>query len=413
MSKQIAIIGAGVSGLIAALQLESYGYKPIIFEADLKLGGRVQSDVVDGYILDKGFQVLLNAYPLAKKYLDYESLDLKPFLPGSYIFNQAKRSIIGDPLRKPSFLFSTLFSKTSSLVDKVKVFRLTKYLKTKSIEAIFKEKELTTLEYLKSYGFSDKIINTFFKPFFTGIFLETELKTSSRMFEFIFKMFSLGDAVIPAKGIQEIPNQLASKLKNTSIYFNKKVKTVSGNKVVFEDDTFQNFDLCIVATVASKIIPNLKGTDLVWKGTQNLYFEVEEKEVFNNKLIGLLANVPYALINSICFPYCKNTPNKLLSVSVVKTNHFSDIDLIAQIKLELNKYFGITVLRHLKTYRINNSLPILLDTQYSINPSETQLTETLFLAGDTLLNGSLNAAMLSGELAAKAVHEKITGNMFS
>ncbi len=413
MNKQIAIIGAGVSGLIAALQLETYGYKPIIFETDNRVGGRVQSDVIDGYILDRGFQVLLNAYPLAKKYLDYEKLNLKAFAPGSYIFGRDKLLTVGDPIRDFSFLWSTLFSKIGSFSDKLKVYRLTKELREKPIEVIFKEKEISTIDYLKNYGFSLRIIDTFFEPFFAGIFLETDLNTSSRMFEFVFKMFSSGEAAIPAKGMQEIPNQLASKLTRTEFYFGKKVKTIYNNEIIFEDDSKFVFEYCVVATEASDIISNLKGSRVSWKSAYNLYFEVAQKDAFKKPIIGLLANCPNALINSVCFPYTENTKNKLLSVSVVKATPLQEDELVQIVKDELNNFFNIKPLKYLKTYYIKKSLPNLSNIQYKIHPSETQLTESIFLAGDTLLNGSLNAAMFAGELAAQAVHEKITGTILN
>jgi len=273
--------------------------------------------------------------------------------------------------------------------------------------------EITTLQYLKDFGFSDAIITDFFKPFFTGIFLEPELITSSRMFEFIFKMFAEGEAVVPAQGIQAIPDQLASNLKQTTIEYGKNVSTIVSNEITFTDNSTQTFDFCIVATEASNLIPNLSNTDMEWKSTQTLYFSIKKKNTFNRNMIGLLANQPDALINSICFPYTENKPEKLLSVSVVKSHDFSEFELIQQVKKELKQYFNIEPLKYLKTYNVAKSLPNLSDVRYEVHSSETQLTESIFLAGDTTLNGSLNAAMLSGELAAKAVHEKITGTILS
>lgn len=410
MNDEIIIVGAGISGLVAALQLEEDGYSPIIFESDHKVGGRVQSDNFDGYVLDRGFQVLLSAYPLAKKYLDYDKLNLKKFDSGSYIFTGKHRECIGDPLRDKSLLFSTLFSGIGSFSDKYKIFKLNKQLKKKTIVQIFESDETTTLNYLKKFGFSKAIINDFFLPFFTGIFLETELQTSSRMFEFIFKMFGEGDAVIPAKGIQEIPNQLASKLTRTAIHCNKKVIQIINNQVTFEDGTVQGFKYCIVATEANNLIPNLSNAGVAWKSTQTLYFEVAPETVFNKNMIGLLANQPEALINSICFPYTENT-NKLLSVTIVKPHNHSEFELITTVKKELKEHFNIEVIKYLKTYTINKALPVLKNVAYQIHPTETQLNESIYIAGDTTLNGSLNAAMLSGEIAAKAIHEKNTGTI--
>ena len=209
----IHIIGAGVSGLIAAKVLEDNGYHPTIIEASSMVGGRVKSDIVEGYSLDRGFQVFLTSYPTAKKYLNYDALALQELLPGATIFKNGKAQTIGDPLRKVSLLIPTALSSTGSIKDKLKIFTLNTFLKKKSIDDIFKTKETTTLEYLESRGFSDEIITNFFKPFFSGIFLESNLETSSRMFEFVYKMFGDGMAALPKEGIQAIPKQLKNQLK--------------------------------------------------------------------------------------------------------------------------------------------------------------------------------------------------------
>ena len=194
---KIHIIGAGVSGLIAARVLENHGFSPVIIEATDRVGGRVKTDLIGGYRLDHGFQVLLTAYPAAQKYLDYKALELQKFLPGASIFLNNGQKLIGDPLRSPSLLFSTLFSGIGTLSDKIRILKLNLYLKKKSLTTIFAENEQTTHSYLTNLGFSEEIITNFFKPFFSGIFLETKLETSSRMFEFVYKMFGEGHATLP------------------------------------------------------------------------------------------------------------------------------------------------------------------------------------------------------------------------
>ena len=123
-SSKIHIIGAGVSGLIAAQILENYGYKPTILEGSNSIGGRVKSDLVKGYTLDRGFQVLLTSYPAAKKYIDFEALKLQKLLPGAVIFKKGKTQTIGDPLRSFSMLLPTLFSSIGRLSDKIKILKL-------------------------------------------------------------------------------------------------------------------------------------------------------------------------------------------------------------------------------------------------------------------------------------------------
>jgi phytoene dehydrogenase-like protein len=209
--------------LVAAIELEKAGYYPVILEAGDKIGGRIQTEEIEGFKLDQGFQVLLTAYPEAQHYLDFEALSLKIFQPGAVIFKPGDIFSVYDPLRKPLKMIPMVFSKVGTVLDKVRMYQLTKALSVKRDEDIFSSTDMTTLEYLKKKGFSGKIIKNFFEPFFKGIFLEEELKTSSRMFEFIFKMFAIGNASIPEKGMQEIPRQLFSKLHNTKIQYNTHV----------------------------------------------------------------------------------------------------------------------------------------------------------------------------------------------
>ncbi len=404
-SPSIHIIGGGISGLIAARVLEEYGLSATIIEATDRLGGRVKTDVVDGYSLDHGFQVLLTAYPAAKKYLDFDALALQEFLPGSAIFKNGKQKIIGDPLRNLSLLLPTLFSGIGTVNDKIKILALNRRLKKKSIQNIFAEKEQTTLAYLENIGFSETIITDFFIPFFSGIFLENKLETSSRMFEFVYKMFGEGNAALPKDGIQAIPKQLFEKLKNTTCVFNTKVKSVENGSIILESGETLKSNFTIIATQASGLVSNLKNQATLWKSCDTLYFEVAKREI-KKPLIGLIA-APNALINNIFYHTSLQTSatatKELLSVTVIDRQNLTNKQLVTEVQKELKELCNIDSCTFIKQYNIPMALPNLQDIQYEMLPSETRLTETIFLAGDTQLNGSLNAAMIAGERAALEV----------
>jgi protoporphyrinogen oxidase len=402
---KIHVIGAGISGLIAAQILENHGYHPIIIEASATVGGRVKSDVFKGYTLDHGFQVLLTSYPAAIKYLDYDKLDLQQLLPGATLFKNGKAQTIGDPLRSLSLLIPTLLSSVGTLADKVKILKLNALLKKKKITAIFKTEEKKTLQYLKDFGFSNEIITDFFKPFFSGIFLETKLETSSRMFEFVYKMFGDGLAVIPKNGMQAIPDQLKNNLKNTSFKFNTPVKEVKDKHLILEDGTTLDSHITIIATDASALISNLKNQETHWKSCDTLYFETEKK-ILKKPLIGLVTD-ENTLINNIFYhtsiATSVKTTKELLSVTIVQQHPLDENTLIEKVIAELHSKCGIAEVTFLKRYQIKKALPKLTNLQYEISSTETKLKSTLFLAGDQLLNGSLNAAMISGERAALGV----------
>ena len=404
-SPSIHIIGGGISGLIAARVLEEHGLSGTIIEATDRLGGRVKTDVVDGYSLDHGFQVLLTAYPAAKKYLDFDALALQEFLPGSAIFKNGKQKIIGDPLRNLSLLIPTLFSEIGTVNDKLKILALNRRLKKKSIQNIFAEKEQTTISYLENIGFSEAIITDFFIPFFSGIFLENKLETSSRMFEFVYKMFGEGNAALPKDGIQAIPKQLFEKLKNTTCVFNTKVKSVENGSIILESGEIIKSNFTIIATQASGLVSNLKNQATLWKSCDTLYFEVTKREI-RKPLIGLIA-APNALINNIFYHTSLQTSatatKELLSVTVIDRQNLTNKQLVTGVQKELKELCNIDSCTFIKQYNIPMALPKLQDIQYEMLPSETRLTETIFLAGDTQLNGSLNAAMIAGERAALEV----------
>lgn len=408
---KIYIIGAGVSGLVAAQVLEHKGYHPIIIDATERVGGRVKTDLIDGYQLDHGFQVLLTAYPAAQKYLNFDDLDLQHFRPGATIFKKGSQKTLGDPLRDISLLIPTLTSGVGNFWDKVKILQLNLRLKKTKLSDIFEQPEKSTFKYLVDLGFSNAMIHTFFKPFFSGIFLEDKLETSSRMFEFVYKMFGEGYAALPKAGIEAIPQQLKKNLKTTTFLLNTKVKTVEDGKIILTDGRELNSHYTVIATEASGLVNHLKNQVTKWKSCDTFYFETEKRNI-QQPLIGLIADEA-SLINNLFYHKSLKTKwagaKELLSVTVVKPHQLTKEALQKQVELELKQFCNIEVIRCIKHYSIPQALPKLEQLRYEMKPSETRLTSRIFLAGDVQLNGSLNAAMIAGERAGLGVAEVIEG----
>lgn len=400
--KRVIIVGAGMSGLVAALELERAGYRPVLIDAADRVGGRLQTDWKDGMPLDHGFQVLLTGYEAVQRYLDLEALQLRYFEPGAYIFSQQKRYTIGDPRRQLDLLWPTLTAPVGSIKDKWNIWRLSNALRATTVHDIFSTPEVTTSEWLKNYGFSERIINTFFRPFYGGIFLEKALTTSSRMFQFVFKMFAKGRAAIPAKGIGMVPHQLKAHLHNTSFKFHAPVTAAQPDYVQLACGETLHGDAVLLAADPAQVLPNHHLSPVDWTSTINMYFQVPAS-TFQRPMIGLVAQ-PDSVVNNIYFVHdLEESVHPLLSVSIVDDLELDEEALQQRVELELANYCGISGVQHLVTYRIPRALPIRNSVQYAPSAKEVTLGEGLFTAGDHLANGSLNAAMLSGRVAAEAI----------
>ena len=224
--------------------------------------------------------------------------------------------------------------------------------------------------------------------------------------------------MVPKGGMEEIPKQLKRNLKNTEMRFHCCVAKVKDGKILLQDGQSIDSQFTIVASEASGLIQNLKNQEIPWRSCDALYFETKES-VIEKPLIGLIPDKD-ALINNIFYPTCFSAkdPNfsakdrkksQLLSVTIVKDHNYTTEELVDKIKAELKEKCGIEIARFLKHYPIQKALPQLKGIRYEMLPSETRLTSTVFLAGDTQLNPSLNAAMISGERAALALIESIEG----
>ena len=402
------IIGAGLAGLTAARVLKLAGRKVKIIEASDGPGGRVRTDEVNGFLLDRGFQVFLTAYPEAKHFLDYKALDLKPFSPGSIILTNSGIDEIGDPLREASSLIRTLKSPVGTLSDKFRLLLLRLKLAGISIDEIFSKKETTTLEYLSAVGFGKKIISDFFAPFMSGIYLEQNLDTSSRMFEFVFKMFSESDTAIPAKGMGMIPRQLASDLSVEELILNERAISIDGNKVQTASGNVFEASTILIATTADCIPVPFQRRLIKKKSVTCMYFSADQAP-YQKALIALNA-IPNRLVNNLAvmsnISSCYAPEGKsLISVSLSGNEQFIKQDeLELKVKEELKFWFKeSSEWVPIKTYEIPYALP---DNSHVINdilPSSIRINYSTFICGDHLLNGSINAAMKSGRIAAEAM----------
>lgn len=225
MSSDVVVIGAGLAGLACAKELHRAGVDCTVLEASDGVGGRVRTDLVDGHRLDRGFQILLTAYPELERQLDVDALDLRTFSPGALVRVDGEFHRVGDPLREPKVLPSTVRAPIGSWPDRLRLGRLGVELLRAQVPDLLRGDERSTIDELRRRGFGP-MIDRFWRPLFAGIQLDPDLEVTSRRFLTILKMLLTGDSGVPAKGMGEIPAQMAASLPDGCVRLDSPVERI-------------------------------------------------------------------------------------------------------------------------------------------------------------------------------------------
>ena len=408
---EVIIIGGGLAGLCCARRLHESGVSFQILEASDDVGGRARTDEVDGFLLDRGFQVLLTAYPEAQQVLDYDALRLARFAPGALVRYRGKFHRFADPWRSPRHVISTATSPVGTLFDKLRVARLRSRVCRGSLDDLFERPETTTIDALRQAGFSPQIIEPFFRPFLGGVFLDRELLTSSRMFEFVFRMFATGDAALPACGMGAMARQIADRLPKGSIRTGAAVEALDGTTVRLASGEVLQASSIVVASEAPGAAKLLGDSPPV--GGQSvtcLYFAADRPPIDDPILV--LNGDGEGPVNNLCVPsqvaptYAPENKS-LVSVSVLG---MPDDDVEAAVRDQLQDWFGdiVDTWRHLRTYRIPFALPAQAPPALSPVAKAASRGDHVFVCGDYLDTASIQGAMLSGRRAAESLIETRT-----
>ncbi len=406
----VIVVGAGLAGLACALRLHEAGAAVRVLEASVGVGGRVRTDVVDGFRLDRGFQVLLTAYPETRRILDYAALDLRAFLPGALIRRAGRFHELSDPWRRPDRALRSLTAGVGTLLDRVRMARFRGRVRRGSLEDLFRRPETSAMERLQAEGFSAGMIEAFFRPFFGGILLDRSLSASSRMLEFVFRMMAEGDVAVPAGGMGAIPEQMAGRLPEGTVRLGSRVAGVSPREVRLESGETMAADAVVVATEGPEAARLLGLPAPGSRPVTCLYFAAERAPVEEPILV--LDGDGAGPVNNLCFP-SQLAPSyappgaTLVSASVVggAASDAGDDALEAAVRAQMEAWFGPEVRdwRHLRTDHVRHAQPE--QRPGALEPVErpVRLESGLFVCGDHRDTASLHGAMRSGRRAAEAV----------
>lgn len=412
----VVVVGAGLSGLSAASHLSARKIPFLLLEASDSVGGRVRTDKAEGFLLDRGFQIFITAYPEARRILDYESLDLQKFYSGALVYFNGEFHRVADPFRHFRDALSTVTNPIGNLTDKLLVGLNRITASRKPDQEIFTAPEVTIGERLRSSGFSDSIVDRFFRPFFGGIFFDKDLVTSSRLYDFIFKCLALGDNTLPANGISAIPDQLCSNLPPDSVWFGAKVAKIDFPEgIVLEDGRTVKSQHGVILAVeepeAVRLLEGRKPASKPGRSTVCLYFSAGDAPIKEPTLIlngsgeGLVNNMFFATNVAKSYGPAGKT---LVSVSLVgRYDQYQDEELEETVRKELGGWFGSSTVgswRHLRTYRIEFAQP---DQRPPIGSRfkhrDPRVGPGIYICGDHVESATFDGALVSGRRAAEAL----------
>jgi phytoene dehydrogenase-like protein len=379
-----------------------------ILEASDGIGGRVRTDQVDGFLLDRGFQVVLTAYPEAKRWLDYGKLDLKCFSPGALSWYAGRMNKIIDPWRMPGLWWEAVQSDFGTFGDKLRVARLRRRLTNTSIAEIFQRPDRATKDALQSEGFSKEMIHHFFRPFLGGILLDGELKSSSRMFEFVFKMLSEGKTAVPARGMGAIAEQLAQTIPSEAIRLNTQVEALHGNEITLHGGEKMQARAIVIAADGPAAAHLVGEVEPASRSVTCFYYDADEPPVAEPMLVlngdgaGPVNN--FAVISQVAPSYAP-AGKHLVSATVLGTQKLTEAQLSGFIIAQMKNWFGkvASSWRFLRGYRIAHAQPQQFPG--ALEPAErpVRIRPGVYVCGDHRDNASIQGAMVSGRRAAEAV----------
>jgi protoporphyrinogen oxidase len=412
----VVVVGAGLAGLACARTLQEAGVPTLVLEASDGVGGRVRTDEVEGFRLDRGFQVFFPAYPEAQALLDYDALRLRAFWPGAMVRAAGGFHLLADPLRMPSRALGSLRAPVGSIGDKVRVLRLRQRALMLTLHEISRAPQRSTRDELAALGFSPSFVQQFFRPFLGGIFLDPALDTSSRQLYFVYRMLSEGATTVPADGMGAIPAQMAARLPAGSLRVNVPVRSVEAGggahvAVRLDDGSVVTGRAVVVATDAPSAGRLLgEPVRVAPRGVTCLYFAAATSPtgapvlVLDGEGDGPVMNLAVmSEVSATCAP----TGQHLVAAVVMGVAGADDAALEGDVRQQLRGWYGPGVdgWRHLRTYRIPWAQ--FDQSAGTLEPAQRPVRRGggVYVCGDHVENASINGAMASGRRAAEAILE--------
>ncbi|MFM7051392.1 MAG: NAD(P)/FAD-dependent oxidoreductase [Planctomycetota bacterium] len=408
MARRFTIVGGGIAGLAAARTLLDAGHAVTLLEASPRLGGRVASDRIDGFTVDRGFQIYLSAYPEGRRYLDLRALDLKAFMPGAMVWNGARTGTVAHPLREP---LAAVAGVLKGIVPPRDALRMVPF----ALRALRGPADQpgapgeTSLERLRQAGVSRATIDLFFRSFFGGVFFDRSLETDASRLDFLLRMFAEGFACVPSRGMGEIAAQMERSVSAATVRTEARVERLEGRTAVLASGERIDGDGVILATDADGLrafLPELPA--IRWCGTLSAWFATPDRSALPAWLVlngsGRGAFNHGAAMSAVAPSYGAQGEGLFVANTAFLPADFNtSADVAEDMRRTLVQILGARATagwRLLRVQRIAHAIPRQWPSDLAVR-APLELGERVFVAGDHVEDASINGAMRSGRRAAE------------
>jgi phytoene dehydrogenase-like protein len=406
----VVVVGAGLAGLACARELTGRGLEVRVLEAGDAVGGRVRSDHVDGFTLDRGFQVLNTAYPALRDLVDLDALDLRAFDASVGVLVDGERTVLGNPLQDLRTAGPTLRVQVGGVTGKAALATYAGLCVALPGSSIRHRADISAADAWRRSHIPPDVVDTLLRPFLSGVLLERDMSSSRRFTDLMFKMFARGRSTVPAGGMQRLPEQIAGQLAEGALRLRTPVRAVSPTGVTTDQGPVPARAV-VVATDAWAAADLLPGgiTPPAPRGVTTVYHAAPEFPEATGML--LLDPGPSPVDNTIAIsvaaPEYAPAGQVLVSTSLVHDPAASLVDPDgAEVRDALGRLHrtDTSTWRRVATYDLPRALPGMPAPHPMRRPVRLgDGTERVYVAGDHRDTSSIQGALVSGRRCARAV----------
>jgi phytoene dehydrogenase-like protein len=398
----VLVVGAGVAGLACARDLLEAGLGVQVLEASDEVGGRMRSDRVEGFVVDRGFQVFNTSYPQVRRRLVLKDLGLRPFTPGVLVHGPEGRLRFSDPTRRPRTLPDLLPGRLAGPRDLAALGVLSARDMLVPPRRLKRTADTTTRTALAQAGISDDLVERFFRPFLSGVFLEDELVTSGRVFHLVWRSMLRGTLCLPAHGVGAVPRALAAALPTGTVRLDTPVERLTGAGVLTAGGRELPARAVVVASGPGTVAALLPDVDLPAYRVVTTYWHVAPRSPLGEPT--LLVDTRRRFLNTCVLsdvvPEYAPAGHALIATSVL--GH--DVEgRESRVREAVGEAYGTgTDDWQLLTVRtVEDALPAMAPPQPLSRTS--RVGPGRYVCGDHRATGSVQGALASGARAAREV----------